>query len=219
MGDEVVQTFLMPKTDDFEKIWDEKNPTRFDHRVRQLGTRAQELETVLAADMPDIASYVVSQKGIYRTDDLISHAERHLTEISQGALPSQACDDLRQAGSCLAYELPTACAFHLWRAVETTMGHYFKRLNGKDFDDAGVTRNWAKKIEALNKQPNVDSKVTTFLDHIRDKYRNPQTHPDQIVSLEDAQRLFNVAISSIEQMLLESLKLPAAPASSTAPSP
>lgn len=170
----------------------------------------KELESVLGNDMPDISSYVASQKGIYRTDDLIAHAEQQLSVEVRRVISPQACNDIREAGKCLAYELPTACAFHLWRSVETVMQQYYERLTGKTFDTNGVVRNWGAYIIALKKE-NAEPKITFFLDHIRAEYRNPQTHPDELVSIEEAQRLFNVALSSIEQMVLTMNKMPSAP--------
>ena len=152
-------------------------------------------------EMPDVAAYVVSQKGIYRTEDLIEHAEKQLTLTAQSILSAETIVDIQQAGKCLAYELATACTFHLWRAIETTMGQYFVFLGGRSFEDAKVQRNWAAKIKVLI-DASADQKITAWLDHIRDKYRNPQTHPDEVVEIDEAQRLFSVALSSIEQMLL-----------------
>lgn len=188
----------------------------FDWRLASVKAAATTMVSVLSNDMPDIASYVVKQKGIYRTADLIEHAERQLSSIAQSSLPSQACVDIREAGKCLAYELPTACAFHLWRAVETVMGHYYKNLTGKTFEAAKITPNWAIKIKALE-AAKAETKITAFLDHIRGEYRNPQTHPDETVSIEAAQQLFSVALSSIEQIMTEAGKLPLVPNVISAP--
>lgn len=166
----------------------------------------KELESVMGNEMPDVASYVASQKGIYRTDDLIAHAENHLSSESRKFLSAQACTDIREAGKCLAYEVSTACAFHLWRAVETVMGDYYFHLTGNTFQAAKISRNWGAYIAAM-KAANADNRITTYLDHIRGSYRNPQTHPDEQVPVEEAQRLFNVALSSVEQMLLEIVTL------------
>ena len=168
------------------------------YRAFEIGKQAKNLETVLANEMPDVASYIVSQRGIYRTDDLIERAENHIASTVMPYLPDRSRDDLRAAGKSLAYELPMACAFHLWRAVETVMAVYYKHLAGVDFKKNG--RNWAKYIEQLDKA-GADKRVTAFLDHIREAYRNPQTHPDESVSIVDAQMLFGVAISAIDQML------------------
>ncbi|MBC7602592.1 MAG: hypothetical protein H7255_08035 [Ramlibacter sp.] len=172
--------------------------------------KVREFETVLGNDMPDIASYLVSQKGIYRTADLIAHAENQLSDDARAAISEQTCIDIRDAGRALAYELPTACAFHLWRAVESCMGTYYVRLTGKDWEAAKITRNWAAYIKAMT-SANAPTKITGFLDHIRDQYRNPQTHPHETVALAEAQRLFPVALSAIEQLVLETAKLPTQP--------
>ena len=70
--------------------------------------RAKEFETVLANELPGLATYVVSPKGIFSTDDLIANAERQISEKCRGALNEKARGDIQQAGKCLAFELPTA---------------------------------------------------------------------------------------------------------------
>ena len=182
----------------------------FDYRLQNVKYAVNQLATVLSADMPDIASYVVSQKGIYRTEDLIAHAEQHMGIEVRENLPELAKTDLREAGKCLAYEVPTACSFHLWRAVETTMEYYHQALTGKTFEEAAAGRNWVDKIRALN-AVKADKKVTAFLDHIRGEYRNPTAHSGEFVPLEEAKRLFTVGVSSIEQMVLKAAALRAAP--------
>jgi len=90
------------------------------------------------------------------------------------------------------------------------MGDFFQRVTGKTWEAAGITRNWGEYIKAL-RNAGTDSKVTVFLDHIRSQYRNPQTHPDEQIPIEEAQRLFPVALSSIEQMMLVASRLPPIP--------
>jgi hypothetical protein len=106
---------------DFEHAAQLDGAQALDWRLQVVKLAANSLATVLSNDMPDIASYVVSQKGIYRTEDLIAHAEQQMSASARAKLPGRACVDVREAGKCLAYEVPTACSFHLWRAVETVM--------------------------------------------------------------------------------------------------
>lgn len=173
------------------------------NEMRSYGVKnaLTELETVMRNEMPDVAAYIVSQKGIYRTDDLIGSAEKQVTASVLTMLPPQTVDDLRSAGKCLAYELGTGCAFHLWRAVEAVIGFYYYELTGKTLKEANAQRNWGAYIRALT-EAGADVKVTALLRHIKDEFRNPQTHPEDQVSVESAQRLFAVAISAIEQMCL-----------------
>jgi len=164
-----------------------------------ISSALTELESVLGNDMPGIASYIVSQKGIYKTDDLIAHAEKHLADESSAGLPAIAKFDIQEAGKCLAFELPTAAAFHLWRSVETVVGEYYSALTGKSFADDRVARNWAAYIQALGSN-GAEEKITKWLDHIREEYRNPQTHPDVTINKEEARGLFSVAGSTIDQI-------------------
>ncbi|WP_426287474.1 hypothetical protein [Luteibacter sp. E-22] len=172
-----------------------------DSRAWNVKNGLTELETVMRNEMPDVAAYIVSQKGIYRTDDLIGSAEKQVAESILPMLPPQTIDDLRAAGKCLAYELGTGCAFHLWRAVESVIAFYFFELTGKTFGDVGTQRNWGAYIRALE-NASADVKVTAMLRHIKDEFRNPQTHPEEQVDVQSAQRLFAVAVSAIEQMCM-----------------
>lgn len=158
----------------------------------------QKLEAVLANDMPGISSYVVAQKGIYNTEDLIDNATRHLPRSA--SLPGQSKTDIKEAGRCLAFELSTASAFHMWRAVEVVMGAYYEALTGKTFKQAKIQRNWGTYIKALQ-DASAETKVTEFLDHIRKEYRNPNSHPEENVDLDEALNLFSAGCSSINQLM------------------
>jgi hypothetical protein len=170
------------------------------YRLNVVTERAKEFETVLANELPGLATYVVSPKGIYATDDLISHAEMHVPEKCRSILSPKAAEDIQQAGKCLAFEVATASAFHVWRAVESVMDSYYEALTTKTFSAAGLTRNWGEYIKALVKA-NAEKKITSFLDHIREEYRNPISHPDETLDLDEAFGLFGAALSVIGQML------------------
>lgn len=184
---------------DFQAIQQDKQLTWND--TYELRHKSDELATVLNADMPGIATFFVSQKGIYKTEDLITNAEHALLEGIRKELSEQVVNDLRSAGKCLAYELPIACAFHLFRAIEEVMRSYYHVLTGKTFKENKISRNWGAYIKALS-DSGADNKVTQFLEHIRVEYRNPQTHPDASVTIEEAYGLFGAALSSITQIVL-----------------
>ncbi len=172
------------------------------YQIESIKNTIQGLETVLSNDMPGVSTYVVSQKGIYKTDDLIERADHYFPDDIRKALPAQAKKDLIESGKCLAFETPTACAFHLWRAVETVMGAYYLKLTKSTFEADSIPKNWGRYIIALNAK-GADTNITKFLDHIRDKYRNPQTHPTEMLEVNEALGLFGVATSVIHQMILE----------------
>jgi len=175
-------------------------------QISVLTQKAKEFETVLANELPGLATYVVSPKGIFSTDDLIANAERQVPEKSREALSDKARADIQQAGKCLAFELPTASAFHMWRAVESVMNSYHAALTTKSFSDAGIARNWGAYIKALE-AAKAERKITVFLDHIREEYRNPISHPNEMLELDEAFALFGPAVSVIGQMLKEILEI------------
>ena len=170
------------------------------YQLSPLVQKAKEFETVLANELPGLATYAVSPKGIYSTDDLISHAEMHIPQDWRQPLSQKALDDVRQAGKCLAFEVSTASAFHMWRAVESVMDSYYQTLTGNSFQEAGVVRNWGEYIKALEGS-NAETKITVFLDHIREEYRNPISHPDETLDSDEAFALFGAAMSVIGQIL------------------
>ncbi|SHL09685.1 hypothetical protein SAMN05216428_10161 [Nitrosospira sp. Nsp11] len=205
---------VMPQN--LEKLFDEEEKQDIGYNAELIKRSLNDLESVLGNDMPGIAAYLVSQKGIYNTDDLINNAENYFPAEVRDVLPHQACIDLREAGRCLAYELATACVFHLWRAVEGVMLSYFHQLTKKPWE--ANNKNWAAYIRAL-KDAGADEKITVFLDHIRTEYRNPQTHPETNVDILEAQQLFGAAMSLINQMLKAIKSLQAETLSTLLPPP
>lgn len=174
--------------------------------ISTLVQKAKDFEIVLANELPGLATYSVSPKGIFSTDELITNSEMQIPESYRSALTEKAKEDIQQAGKCLAFELPTASAFHMWRSVESVMDSYHDALTGKSFTDAGVARNWGVYIKALE-TAKAEKKITVFLDHIREEYRNPISHPNEILELDEAFGLFGPAISVVSQMLKEIQKL------------
>jgi hypothetical protein len=163
----------------------------------------QELTTfddVFKIDSPSMSTFAASQKGIYETRFLVERADTHLPESVFAYLPDQAKTDLVAAGRCLAFDVFTASAFHMWRALETVFGAYYVMLTGKTFEDDKIVRNWGKYNDALI-AVGADSKITGNLDHIRAEYRNPVMHPNLNVLPDEAFSLFGVGISAITQVL------------------
>jgi hypothetical protein len=157
-------------------------------------------ETVFKNDSPAMSVFSAERKGIYWMEGLIDKADEHLPESVSKSLPEQAKTDIKAAGRCLAFNIPTATAFHMWRALEVVFGAYFFSITGKTFKEAKTPRNWGKYIEALV-HAGADPKITENLDHIRAEYRNPVMHPNENVSADAAFTLFGIGFSAITQVL------------------
>ncbi len=154
-------------------------------------------ETVLAAQLQSLSTYFVSRKLAYETPLLIEEAEKLLPDDVQAEVP-EAIYDLRQAGKCIAFEIPTAAGFHIVRATESVIRKYYGAVVGKL--PKPKMRNWGTYVKNLQKA-GADARVTGFLDHIRDTYRNPVLHPEETLSPQDAQVLLGVCVSAIVSMV------------------
>ena len=193
-------------SEDLDEIFGENKPdSQVQHyHLRWIVDEIEKFETILRNDMPEMATFSVSQIGILRTDDLIKNAYRQIAEPLRSLLPEKAKSDIIESGKCLAFRLPTAAAFHICRAIESGIDQYYEALAGKPYEvsPSGGNNNWGAKTEALSKVT-ADEKVTEFLTHIRKQYRNPVTHPEVVVDEHEAVDLFIAALSAISMMLGE----------------
>jgi len=150
------------------------------YNIRQAATS---FETVLSAELQVMDTYLVSQKGTYSTSDLIDRGELMIPTSLRRDLPPQAAIDLQAAGRCLAFNVPTATAFHILRATESVIRMYYKEVTG-DLPKAKM-RNWGAYVKNLN-AAGADAKITGFIAHLRDLYRNPILHAEDNLSTEEA---------------------------------
>ena len=169
-------------------------------------------ETVFSAQMQGLATYFVSRKLGYETALLIEEAEQLIPESIRKEIP-EAIPDLQQAGKCIAFDIPTAAGFHIVRATEAVIRKYYAAVVGKP--PKKQMRNWGAYIKNLN-AAGADAKVTGFLDHIRESYRNPVLHPEDTLTPQDAQVLLGVCVSAIVAMVQAMKSLPAKPTAALA---
>lgn len=171
--------------------------------LAEVREAAKEFETVLRNECQMMDTYFISKKGTYSTKDLVENAHHQIPEPSRSALPVQSRVDFDQAGKCLAFDVHTAAAFHLLRGTEVVIREYYelmvpgpKRANHK-------MRNWGVYIKLISDHGG-DSNVLNLIDHMRDVYRNPVTHPEENYTDERVQVLFGLCVSAVV-LLLQSI--------------
>jgi hypothetical protein len=181
--------------------------------VQDIINKARDFEAVLAAELETIHTYAATQKLAFDTRSLIDNAENLLPITIRNDVPQETISELREAGRCLAFEVPTASGFHVFRATEGVIRQYFKAVVGS-LPEA-KNRNWGAYIRTLEKH-GADQKVTGFLDHIRQLYRNPVIHPEEHLEIEDAEILLSLCTSAIIQMVkaIQNIQATAVPESS-----
>jgi len=148
----------------------EKEITPWD--AYSISSAAKTFETVLAAQLQSLSTYFVSRKLGYETALLIEEGDKLLPDSIHAEVP-EAMSDLRQAGKCIAFDIPTAAGFHIVRATEAVIRKYYAAVVG--VPPKTKMRNWVTYINNLRAK-GADDGVTGFLQHITDTYRKPVFH-------------------------------------------
>jgi hypothetical protein len=114
-------------------------------------------------------------------------------------LPILAAVDLGEAGKCIAFERPTAAAFHTLRATEEVLRHYYtcyaktRRIK--------TPRLWGPILQDLAKRRTKPPKpLIDHLDAIRENFRNPTQHPEKLYDIDEAQDAFAQCLDAISRM-------------------
>jgi len=161
------------------------------------------LRETLKAETSNLTLYEVSGKR-FDSKALLTKVPSLMRAGTYGELPVLAAYDLHEAAICIAFERPTAAAFHALRSTEAVLRHYYscvivtKRLRKPWL--------WGPMLQELRKprrvrKPNIA--VLDHLDNIRGNFRNPTTHPEKIYDIEEAQNLFGQCLSVIEAMIFD----------------
>jgi hypothetical protein len=213
--------------DDVMSSWKEKTSPDADpiapYRATEIREAAKEFETILRTECQLMDTYFVSKKGTYSTKDLIDNAHFQIPNPSRSLLPEQAKIDFDQAGKCLAFDVATAAAFHLLRGTETVLIEYYDLAVPGPKKASRKMRNWGVYIKLIREHKG-DAAAMNVVDHIRDVYRNPVTHPEENYTDERAQVLFGLCVSAVVLLIQatdalrpKSGTLPFAPAALSAP--
>src|SRR5918911_2868722 len=87
--------------------------------------------------------------------------------------------------------------FHILKAVGSMIREYHLKRTGKQV--AAQSRNRGAYIRDLNTH-GADTRVTAYLSHMKDFYRNPIVHPELTLTSDQALSLFSAAMSAIIQL-------------------
>lgn len=156
------------------------------------------LRRTLEAELKGIFAYTISPKRLdieKLTDDAASlfspGVYDSLTDIAQY--------DLTEAGRCLAFERPTAAAFHLMRATEEVLRGYYCHYVKRDRISPLL---WFPMIQSLqsHRKAKANDALHRNLDNIRISFRNPTQHPDKVYDIHEAQDLFGLCVDVINRM-------------------
>lgn len=141
------------------------------------------------------AYFVVEKKGL-NTIRLVSQGEIIFPADVSVKVP-EAIPDLREAAKCLAFELPMAAAFHIFRALEAVLRRYWGAVGG----NVTARRHSIEAYLRLFEKHNCgDPKVISALRQFADLHRNPLIHPQDTIDYEEAMSIFGLAQSIMRAM-------------------
>ena len=84
----------------------------------------RDFRVVLEADLASVSAYLVRPRDPFSLSVLLEHGHRLFPETILAKAPETE-RRLDQAGKALAFELPTACGFHVFRVTEAVLKRYW----------------------------------------------------------------------------------------------
>ncbi len=160
-----------------------------------------QFEPVLGSELSVIVTYLVQAKGAYDVAILVEGGDGMFPENIASKVP-EALHDLREGAKSLAFELWTACGFHLHRANEAVLRRYYDHAVGPGQRPHPETM--GTLLGELKKRNSGDPHVIVALDSIKNFHRNPIIHPGQnIGSADEALSLVSAIRASMGYMLEE----------------
>lgn len=171
-------------------------------KVFEVREAAKEFETVLRNECQIMDTYFITKKGAYSTIDLVQNAHHQVPEPTRSSLPEQSKSDFDQAGKCIAFDVPTAAAFHLLRGTEAVIRRYYDLKVPGHKKAKPHMRSWGVYIRLLANH-GAEKTITDFLTIMKDVYRNPVVHPEETYTDERVQVLFGMCISAVVLLAAE----------------
>lgn len=161
---------------------------------------ASQLLPVLYGELAIQNCYLIAPKRAYDIEFLIQDATKIFSnEVALELSPMEKYDVL-QAGRCLAFEIPTAALFHIFRAADSVLRRWFLEVSGEN--DGSKPRTWRVYIDILRKH-NADDKILNTIEQIKNLYRNPVIHPETRVELQDALSFLGIAENLISSIIID----------------
>jgi hypothetical protein len=154
------------------------------------------LRNTLDAELRGLEAYTVTPKR-YDTVVLLYNVEGIFAPSAFPKLPQLAQYDLAEAGKCIAFERPTAAAFHILRATEAVLRTFYRQLvkRGSEVMWGPIVIDLRPRRAAREYQVLLDN-----LDNIRRSFRNPTQHPEATYDIHAVQDLLGLCIDAINRM-------------------
>jgi hypothetical protein len=170
-------------------------------QVKKLKDEAIRLEKVVFAESSTRQYYSVESRR-YNSEFLINAPERMFADDVFLRIPAIGRYDFGEAMKCLAFERPTAAAFHMLRGTEGLLQAVYKRRVRQNRLARPSWGPMVDQLRAITRRP-LNIVALDTLDLIRRGYRNPTAHPEAMYSLAEAEDLLGLCIDVVNKISTE----------------
>ncbi|MFX0009108.1 MAG: hypothetical protein ACFE9R_02230 [Candidatus Hermodarchaeota archaeon] len=175
-----------------------KNSNLNKEDAKKLTDIIEDLRKTLHAEADSKLAYIVEEKRM-DVDKLINNISGLFGKDVYNLIPEIAKYDFSEAGKCIAFELPTAAAFHILRGTESVLREYYcsiiKINRCKPLLWGPMTSGLKSRTKNRPPKPLMDN-----LDNIKDNFRNPTAHPEKRYNIDEVQDLFPICIDVVNRM-------------------
>lgn len=163
-----------------------------------ITSQAAQFKTAMLAELWIFPTYFVTQKESFDTLILLNNGETLFPADLKEKAP-EAVFDIKEAGKALAYELPTAVGFHVFRATESVLRRYYTHVTGGT--PLPKVRSIVVYVRAMQMQKRGDEKILSTLEQMAKLHRNPLIHPEVVLTTNEAIATAGIARSVVTAML------------------
>jgi hypothetical protein len=190
---DILAIVMQPPQSDLES---QSDPNISSFLLWQIKTKYDQYRVALLSELGTLNSFFVTQKGAYDTTTLLNWGEAVFSSDLAKKVP-EAIFDAKEAAKCIAYEVPTAAAFHVFRAVEATLRRYHSKVT----NGAAPPKVRSIKVYVRALGTNGDPKILATLTQLADLHRNPLIHPEAAITTDEAISIVGIGRSAIAAML------------------
>ncbi len=156
------------------------------------------LNDVINAELEGRIVFVITEKRM-KVEMLLDNIKDIFAQDVFNELPDLPRYDYNESGKCIAFERPTAGAFHVLRGMEGIMRWFFEKLTNL----SGCSNNWGNIINNLrNISTPPPREILDQLDAIRVNYRNPTVHPELIYTIDETQDLLAECVAVVNRIVI-----------------
>ncbi len=167
-------------------------------RANDLEDIMKKLENIIYAESCTKFYYVTSERR-YNHNYLIESPDKLFSNEVFNSLPIICKYDFSESFRCLAYEVPTASAFHILRGTEGYLKELYFAYIKRNREKKPMWNNMVNQLK--NKSRNSPpASLLDALDNIRKSYRNPTNHPEAIYSISEAEDLIGLCIDVVNKI-------------------